>query len=424
MDLIPITKGCVSFSLYGSGAKYAWGMLENVALVRKYYPGWTCRVYLEMGHYAKPALLRAGAEVLDMEPLPGSGGMFWRFAAANDKSFTHVIIRDADSRVNPRDAACTEDWLRSGKSLHSIRDHPWHLTMPLIGGAWGIRTERFNMRKAIDTWNHTHQYGDDEKFLGSVVWPAFASMGDTYVNSFQPEPGHHPIPAHAPYNGFVCEQMPLSLHLEGRWRAYVLSPEKYTVRRERFFNKLADYGGFLNNNVEWYKATEVADCDIPPNYPHVNSYPHYFAATKDHKDMLRQGMEDALDYLFVFEDDAAMRYDFDEHLARTLLCVPEDWWAIQLGGQAPTDGRRSWYSEYGTTKYPDALARVGGCSGMHGVLWSREGMSQASPYFDNQPLCTIDYAFAGWQRQARNFYSPARWVVEIDPQANQFGRDT
>ena len=42
-------------------------------------------------------------------------------------------MRDSDSRLNPRERFAVEEWIQSGKAVHTIRDHPNH-ERPLNGG--------------------------------------------------------------------------------------------------------------------------------------------------------------------------------------------------------------------------------------------------------------------------------------------------
>jgi hypothetical protein len=49
----------------------------------------------------------------------GIAGMFWRFLVADDPSVDRFIVRDADSRLNPRDALAVAEWVRSGTALHT-----------------------------------------------------------------------------------------------------------------------------------------------------------------------------------------------------------------------------------------------------------------------------------------------------------------
>ena len=61
--------------------------------------------------------------------LTGQGlisGMFHRFLVAADNSVDSYIIRDVDSRLNARDRLAVEDWIKSKKSVHILRDHVNH----------------------------------------------------------------------------------------------------------------------------------------------------------------------------------------------------------------------------------------------------------------------------------------------------------
>ena len=57
----------------------------------------------------------------------------------------HFIIRDADSRLSRRDFCAVEEWLKSGKMFHVLRDHPSHSNFPISGGLWG--GNRFAFKK-------------------------------------------------------------------------------------------------------------------------------------------------------------------------------------------------------------------------------------------------------------------------------------
>ena len=408
-------KGCISFSLYGDQAKYTYGMLLNLRLAREFYPTWAVRVYIPQGHYASARLQAEGAEVVEMPEVDGSGGMFWRFLALDDSRFTHVIVRDADSRVNPRDAACTEEWVRSGKTLHVIRDHYWHEQKPIIGGAWGMLTGRMEMKAEVDRWPHNYRYGDDEEFLAKVVWPRF------YPDSFlrhchnPSPPDDTPIPSHPPYQGFICEQ--IAPVFQEPHRVIYLSPEKFASRRERLLASIREHAPFLSE-PEWFVGSTDSTRLIPRHFDYVEKYPHYYMASADHTDILEKEALAGTGLLFVFEDDAQLTSDFGEFLMRMWMALPLDWLGAMLGGQPPTNRHREYYSD----QSGQALARVRGCLGMHAMLWNREGMLRAWNHFHYWNRKTIDDAFVGLQKEEPRFYAPAKWIVQIDPEAEQFGR--
>ena len=64
--------------------------------------------------------------------------MFWRFFAHDETDCEYVVFRDADSRISKREKMAVDEWIQSGKSIHIMRDHPYH-TVPILGGMWGCR---------------------------------------------------------------------------------------------------------------------------------------------------------------------------------------------------------------------------------------------------------------------------------------------
>ena len=90
-------KGAIAFSLWGDQTKYTLGLLENIELAKVIYPSWDVIVFIERGHYLIPRIRVPHVIVQEMDPVPGSGGMFWRFLAADWSQYSHVIVRDAGS---------------------------------------------------------------------------------------------------------------------------------------------------------------------------------------------------------------------------------------------------------------------------------------------------------------------------------------
>ena len=48
-------------------------------------------------------------------------------------------MRDADSRLNLRDVSAIEDWVKSDKNFHIVREHPEGHCMEMCGGMWGCK---------------------------------------------------------------------------------------------------------------------------------------------------------------------------------------------------------------------------------------------------------------------------------------------
>jgi hypothetical protein len=169
------TSPIIAFSLFGSKPRYTQGAIANLKLAEELYPGWVCRFYVDI---TVPTGVRRelerGAEVILMPRQRfRMEGMFWRFLVA-DSEAPRWMVRDADSRLNPREVAAVQEWVQSGRPFHVMRDHPAH-RMPIMGCSFGgIRGAVTDMAKRIADWPHqgpVGHYGDDETFLATQIWP-------------------------------------------------------------------------------------------------------------------------------------------------------------------------------------------------------------------------------------------------------------
>ena len=171
---------------------------SQLQLAKVFYPGWTARFYhsSEVPQPVLAELLRLGAELVPMGNNEGIAGMFWRFQVTNntlkfavctcvrvvlwvhashltwtpptlslslslslplsprttpyylrtinhkvasDPAVDRYLVRDTDSRLSARERFAVEQWVQSGTALHTMRDHPKHRPMPIMGGCWGGR---------------------------------------------------------------------------------------------------------------------------------------------------------------------------------------------------------------------------------------------------------------------------------------------
>lgn len=210
----PSHRRILAFSLWGNDPKYTAGMLENVRLAPRYYPGWTVRIYVGYGTRSSYTLRKAGAEIYDMTPSAGLSGTFWRFLAASSPDVDAVVFRDADSRLNPREAAAVAEWLKSGHAAHVMRDHPHHYVYPILAGMWGIRGGVIqDMHDRIAAWSSQRDLADDQRFLRSVIWPLIEDNCLQHT-SIQSKWGGVPFPEHEAWDGKhvgeIIEVEPLS----------------------------------------------------------------------------------------------------------------------------------------------------------------------------------------------------------------------
>ena len=85
-------------------------------------------------------------------------------------NFEYVLFRDSDSRISPREVVAIRQWITSRKTLHIIRDHPYH-RVPIPGGLWGLSEKVHSYSIA---WNAASHYGmdfgEDQRFLARHVY--------------------------------------------------------------------------------------------------------------------------------------------------------------------------------------------------------------------------------------------------------------
>lgn len=174
----------ISFSLYGTSAKYILGMKENIILGKKHFSGWEIRVYYN--DTVPPQYINEykemGAVCIKMSNYGDKmnwEGMWWRFLPLDDDTVDFWLSRDADSRVSEREFKLVDEWMKSGKTLHCIRDHRKH-TYPIMGGMFGINNKKFHdtykfdkikdmIKSLVDTWKD-NKYNVDQKVLNETLW--------------------------------------------------------------------------------------------------------------------------------------------------------------------------------------------------------------------------------------------------------------
>jgi hypothetical protein len=201
----------ISFSLWGPKQKYRFGAFENIKLAKEIYPDWKVRFYIDQSielEFAKK-LHEAGAQVYQVKSGTGAfEGMYWRFWVNDDPEVNHYCIRDADSRLNWREKAAVDEWLKSGNLFHTMRDHKNHV-FHMQGGMWGGTTGFIsNMKNQTFSWNHYEQHGVDQYFLEQKIWPRVkntCTVHDPYFDK-KPFPKHKPLPHPSMFVGQIFDE--------------------------------------------------------------------------------------------------------------------------------------------------------------------------------------------------------------------------
>ena len=173
-------------SLYGRNPRYTNGAVENAKLVEKVFPGWKFRIYLpimdsslteRVPNDIVDKLKSLNVDLIFMDPFKTKiAPMMWRFLVVNDVSVDRLIVRDANSRLIPRDAMEVKVWIQSGMPFHCIRDHPGHSKWPISRGLWGAVPSKLQLILRNTTFgekitDYSFSFYQDMKFLRDVVWP-------------------------------------------------------------------------------------------------------------------------------------------------------------------------------------------------------------------------------------------------------------
>ena len=178
-------KKVISFCLYGTKATYLIGMKENILLGKKYFPDWEIRIYHNdtvpvefINEY-----IDSGANCIKCENIGENKlnweGMVWRYFPLDDENVDFWISRDADSRLSKRETDIVNEWMKSGKTLHCIRDHRCHYHA-IMGGMFGINNnsfrEKYEFKSIRDNMLELYKrckerpYNVDQEFLNNKLW--------------------------------------------------------------------------------------------------------------------------------------------------------------------------------------------------------------------------------------------------------------
>lgn len=194
-------RNVIAYSLWGDQPRYLVPLLENARIRPHLFPEWTIRVYhdraVDPGYLGQ--LAATGTQLVPMDPPPGLPAhrrLLWRFEAFADPNVSRFLIRDADSLLTVKERVAIDDWLRSGRRFHTMRDYCTHtdlLLAGLWGGVGGILPPPSALLDAFIGFRveNTHI---DQDLLTETVWPIVRDDILIHDSIFQPCLGSVPFP--------------------------------------------------------------------------------------------------------------------------------------------------------------------------------------------------------------------------------------
>jgi hypothetical protein len=177
-------KKVISFSLWGDIPRYTIGAVKNAELALLFYPDFECWFYIHKD--SVPVYIVQKLQTLKNTKIIFKEGdlkifkpMTWRFEAIDEPDVEINMSRDTDTRILLREKLAVDEWIKSGKIFHIMRDHPHHMNKetPIMGGMFGTRKI-----KDISSWLNLIQskelndkgrqfYNKDQDFLNKYIYP-------------------------------------------------------------------------------------------------------------------------------------------------------------------------------------------------------------------------------------------------------------
>jgi len=170
-------KKVISFSLWGDNPTYNIGAIRNAEIAKDVYPDFECWFYIH--RETVPSQTIEQLQKLDNVKIIFKEGdlnvckpAMWRFEAIDEPDVEIMMSRDTDTRFWLREKLAVEEWLKSGKLFHIMRDHPHH-DYVILAGMFGSRKI-----KEISSWknimnkyikNDIRMY--DQDFLRDYIYP-------------------------------------------------------------------------------------------------------------------------------------------------------------------------------------------------------------------------------------------------------------
>lgn len=183
----------ISFSLWGDNPFYNIGAIENAKTFHHFYPDFECWFYIHQKSVPK-STIQALQTIKNVKVIFKEGDLksckprMWRFEPIDEKNIEIMLVRDSDSRITEREKVAVDEWIKSKKLFHIMRDHPHH-TVPIMSGMFGTRKipsipcwkEKINTVKQIRDRDH------DQDFLRDYIYPIIKNDAMIHANFYRIE---------------------------------------------------------------------------------------------------------------------------------------------------------------------------------------------------------------------------------------------
>ncbi len=167
-------KKLISLSLWGNNKVYTIGAVRFAEQSIAIFPEWEVRFYVsaEVPRNIVSRLRELGCQIIEMQKGNDWAGLFWRYYPIVENNYDYCIFRDCDCRPTMEEKIEVDKWIESGKGVGTIHGHPYHFTVPILGGLFGMKKNACTeFGSLLKKWQHVSEYQDDQKFLTSQIFP-------------------------------------------------------------------------------------------------------------------------------------------------------------------------------------------------------------------------------------------------------------
>jgi len=171
-------ENVIAYSLWGTNQRYYAPLQENLRIAAHLFPAWTIRIYhdADVAQELLSPLAKHGAQLQPMTLPAGEPPhrrLLWRFKVWSDPGVKRFLVRDADSLFSVKERVAVDDWLRSGRYFHAMRDFFTHTDVLLAGMFGGVGGVLPPIEDLLKDFRGFRLEGDhvDQDFLTVRMWP-------------------------------------------------------------------------------------------------------------------------------------------------------------------------------------------------------------------------------------------------------------
>jgi hypothetical protein len=204
-------KKVISFSLWADNYHHTAGAFRNVELANFFYPDFECWFYIHkdivpndiienLSSFKNVKVIVKDCDIKTAKPFR------WRFEPLDDPDVEILLPRCTDCRILLREKLAVDEWLKSEKMFHIMRDHPRYKTKMLcgmfgvrkmLGMDWNKWKNIFEFEPLIST-----QYVNDQLFIETQIYPRIKDHAFIHAsfNKYESHAKDFPIPYDSDYH--------------------------------------------------------------------------------------------------------------------------------------------------------------------------------------------------------------------------------